>query len=242
LRLAIISDVHSNLQALEAVMADIGPQDPDQVWCLGDVVGYGADPDRCVAEVAELTELCLAGNHDLVVRGDLNVEYFAAAAGQAARWTAKVIKPETRRFLEGLSPLAQREDLGLYHASPRDPVWEYVLSVQQASDCLDVQSCRVCLIGHSHVACYFHREGRDTIGEQAPAGAVLDVAAGEWLINPGSVGQPRDGDARASYLMLDTGSWTATFHRVEYDIEAAATAIIDAGLPRGLAERLYEGH
>ncbi len=241
MRVAVISDIHSNLPALEAVLSDVGKSDPDQVWCLGDVVGYGAHPDACTKLVAEVVEVCLAGNHDLVVSGELDVRYFAMSAGAAARWTLKHVQQSTRDFLAGLSPLGQMAGVGLYHASPRDPVWEYVLSISQAGECLDVQQQRVCLIGHSHVACYFARNGGETIGEQALDGAQLAMAEGEWLVNPGSVGQPRDGDPRAAYLMLDTETWTGTFRRVEYPIDDAAKAIIDAGLPKSLAERLYQG-
>ena len=241
MRVAVISDIHSNLPALEAVLSDLGSGDPDQVWCLGDVVGYGAQPDACTKLISEVVEVCLAGNHDLVVSGELDVRYFAMSAGAAARWTLKHVTPQTREFLAELTPLGQSAGVGLYHASPRDPVWEYVLSISQAGDCLDVQQQRVCLIGHSHVACYFTRNGGDTIGEQALHGAELSMSEGEWLVNPGSVGQPRDGDPRAAYLMLDTDTWTATFRRVEYPIDEAARAIIDAGLPKSLAERLYQG-
>jgi predicted phosphodiesterase len=246
LRVAVISDVHSNLPALEAVLADLGRQDPDEVWCLGDIVGYGADPDACSALVSEVVERCLAGNHDLVVRGDIDIGYFAMSAGAAARWTVKVINDQTREFLRPLVPLGEKEGVGLYHASPRDPVWEYVLSVRQAADCLQVQRQRVALIGHSHVACYFSRPNGDsqieeTIGDVAPAGKVIEMAEGRWLVNPGSVGQPRDGDPRAAWLMLDTSAWTARFHRVEYPVEAAAKSIVDAGLPRQLADRLFSG-
>jgi predicted phosphodiesterase len=241
MRVAVISDIHSNLPALEAVLSDIGESDPDQVWCLGDVVGYGAQPDACTKLVEEVVEICLAGNHDLVVSGELDVRYFAMSAGAAARWTLKKVQRSTREFLAGLSPLGQAAGVGLYHASPRDPVWEYVLSISQAAECLDVQQQRVCLIGHSHVACYFARNGGDIIGEQALDGAQLAMAEGEWLVNPGSVGQPRDGDPRAAYLMLDTDTWKATFRRVEYPVEEAAKAIVDAGLPKSLAERLYQG-
>jgi diadenosine tetraphosphatase ApaH/serine/threonine PP2A family protein phosphatase len=123
-------------------------------------------------------------------------------------------------------------------------VWEYVLSVRQGSDCLDAQSQRICLIGHSHVACYFTRpngSAEETTGELAQAGTTLALAEGKWLINPGSVGQPRDADPRAAYLMLDTEEWTASFRRVEYPIADAARAILEAGLPRQLADRLYDG-
>ncbi len=241
MRIAVISDIHSNLPALEAVLSDVGRSDPDQVWCLGDVVGYGAQPDACTKLVAEVVEVCLAGNHDLVVSGELDVRYFAMSAGAAARWTLKHVEQSTREFLAGLSPLGQSAGVGLYHASPRDPVWEYVLSISQAAECLDAQQQRVCMIGHSHVACYFARNGGETIGEQALHGAELNMSEGEWLVNPGSVGQPRDGDPRAAYLMLDTATWTVSFRRVEYPVDEAAQAILDAGLPKSLAERLYQG-
>jgi diadenosine tetraphosphatase ApaH/serine/threonine PP2A family protein phosphatase len=241
MRVAVISDIHSNLPALQAVLADIGGHDPDQVWCLGDVVGYGAQPDDCAETIEDVVEICLAGNHDLVVTGEIDIRYFAMSAGAAARWTVKKIRNGTRDFLASLAPLGQTEGVGLYHASPRDPVWEYVLSVTQAGECLDVQRQRICLIGHSHVACWFGRNGGDTEGHQADDGAVIEMAAGDWLVNPGSVGQPRDGDPRAAWMMLDTDTWTATFHRVEYPIDEAARTIIDAGLPRSLAERLYQG-
>jgi predicted phosphodiesterase len=242
MRIAVISDIHSNLQALDAVLADVKPREPEEIWCLGDIVGYGADPDACTSLVAGVAVVCLAGNHDLVVRGDIGMETFAMAAGAAARWTARVITKETRHFLDGLLPLGQNDGVGLYHGSPRDPVWEYVLSAQQARDCLDIQSQRVCLIGHSHVACHFSRRNGAMEALLAEGGATIDLAEGEWLVNPGSVGQPRDGDPRAAYMMLDTGAWNATFHRVDYDIEAAGGAILEAGLPAQLAERLYEGH
>jgi len=246
LRVAVISDVHSNLPALEAALADLGREDPDEVWCLGDIVGYGADPDACTAVVGEVVERCLAGNHDLVVRGDIDIGYFAMSAGAAARWTVKVINEQTLEFLRPLVPLGEKEGIGLYHASPRDPVWEYVLSVRQAADCLQVQRQRIALIGHSHVACYFSRAngigpGGETIGEVAQPGTVLEMTDGRWLVNPGSIGQPRDGDPRAAWMMLDTDSLTATFHRVEYPVEAAAKSILDAGLPRQLADRLFSG-
>jgi predicted phosphodiesterase len=246
LRIAVISDIHSNLPGLNAVLDDVGRQDPDEVWCLGDIVGYGAQPDECASLVSDMVERCLAGNHDLVVRGDIDIDYFAMSAGVAARWTVKVINDATREFLRPLAPLGQGNGIGLFHASPRDPVWEYVLSVRQASDCLDAQSQRICLIGHSHVACYFGRPNGQptfeaTIGELAPLGTNLDLSEGKWLLNPGSVGQPRDGDPRAAYLMLDTGTWTAAFRRVEYAVDDAARAIVEAGLPRQLADRLFDG-
>jgi predicted phosphodiesterase len=240
-RVAIISDVHGNLPALEAVLEHVGQRDPEQVWCLGDVVGYGADPDACAALLGDYVELSLAGNHDLVVRGDLSISHFTRDARIAARWTAETITPATLQYLKGLQPLDRSHAVDLYHGSPRDPVWEYVLSTDQARDCLDAQQKRVCLIGHSHVACYFHRNGTRTEGVLADADTVLDLSEGDWLINPGSVGQPRDGDPRAAYLLLDTDNWSASYQRVDYPVERAADSIVRAGLPRQLAERLYVG-
>jgi predicted phosphodiesterase len=242
--LAVISDIHGNLPALRAVVEHIDRLDPapEQMWCLGDVVGYGADPDACAELTAQRTQVCLAGNHDLVVLGAIDIEYFSKSAGAAARWTMDTMNERTRSFLEPLEPVGRECDIGLFHASPRDPVWEYVLSIDQARACLEVQSDRVCLIGHSHVACFFERRDSRVRGEVAPAGKHLDLRQGDWLINPGSVGQPRDGDPRASYLLLDTEAWTASFQRVDYPIDEAADAIVTAGLPVDLAQRLYLGH
>jgi predicted phosphodiesterase len=240
---AVISDIHSNLPAFEAVLAAIDRSDPkpDQVWCLGDIVGYGADPDACASLTAERADLCLAGNHDLVVSGDIDIGHFSRSAAAAARWTMSEISDETRSFLSPLEPAASADGVGLYHASPRDHVWEYVLSFEQARRCLDVQPERICLIGHSHVALFFGRRGAIVEGDLAPGGTDLDVGEGEWLLNPGSVGQPRDLDAKAAYLTLDTDRWIASFHRIEYPIQQAADAIEEAGLPVDLAHRLYEG-
>jgi predicted phosphodiesterase len=242
MRIAVISDIHSNLPALRAVLGDVEAQHPDRIWCLGDLVGYGAMPDRCTELVSDRADLCLAGNHDLVVSGELDVEHFTRSAAAAARWTIENIEPSTHEFLKGLSPTGRDEGVGLYHGSPRDPVWEYVLSLRQARDCLELQPERVCLIGHSHVTCYFTRDGGETDGALAPSGTMLDLEQGEWLLNPGSVGQPRDGDPRASYMLLDTGDATARFQRVEYAVDEAAEAILAAGLPADLAQRLYSGH
>jgi len=241
---AVISDIHSNVAALRAVLEHIDSLDPapEQIWCLGDIVGYGADPDACTALTAERADVCLAGNHDLVVSGAIDIEYFAHGAREAALWTIDAIDERTRLFIEPLKPSGQAQGVGLYHASPRDPVWEYVLSIDQARACLALQDDRVCLIGHSHVACYFQRHELEVRGETAPAGTSLELGEGEWMINPGSVGQPRDGDPRAAYLLLDTARWTASFQRVEYPISEAADAIVAAGLPEELAQRLRVGH
>jgi diadenosine tetraphosphatase ApaH/serine/threonine PP2A family protein phosphatase len=241
-RVAIVSDIHGNRQAFEAVLDAIDASECRQLWCLGDLVGYGADPDACVELARENAALCLAGNHDLGVVGSLPLEQFSRGAALAAQWTRETIAEDTRTFLESLEPAMTDRQVGLYHASPRDPIWEYVLSPLQAELCLDAQERRVCLIGHSHVALSFSRdEGAPATGETRDDEDELDIESGEWLINPGSVGQPRDGDPRAAWLELDLSEWQALYHRVDYDIDGAAAAIRAAHLPESLAERLSYG-
>ncbi|HET9676697.1 MAG TPA: metallophosphoesterase family protein [Solirubrobacterales bacterium] len=245
MRVAVISDIHSNLQALDAVLAAVEEAGVEQVWCLGDMVGYGADPDACTALVRERCSTCLVGNHDLAVLGALDISTFSEAAAAAVEWTRDNVSAETLEFLGELGPAASQGGIGLFHASPRDPVWEYVLSTDQAEDGFAAQEERVGLIGHSHLALFFVRppgaRPGHAEGAQASDGVEIEVAEGEWLLNPGSVGQPRDGDPRAAWLELDTEAWTAAWHRVPYDIEAAAVAIRAAGLPPALAERLEVG-
>jgi diadenosine tetraphosphatase ApaH/serine/threonine PP2A family protein phosphatase len=247
LPVAVITDIHSNLPALETVLADIEAREIDRIWCLGDVVGYGADPDACADLVRERCELCLVGNHDLAVLEALDIAAFSDAAAEAVVWTQEKVEQRTLDFLGELEPAGSRDGIGLFHASPRDPVWEYVLSLEQAYACIAEQPEPVTLIGHSHVSLFFTQpEGggspSDTVGSQAGGGTRLELShGGRWLVNPGSVGQPRDGDPEAAWLELDTESLVAVFHRLPYDIDRAAAAIVDGGLPKRLADRLYVG-
>jgi diadenosine tetraphosphatase ApaH/serine/threonine PP2A family protein phosphatase len=244
LRVAAITDIHANLPALEAVLGAIDGAGAEQIWCLGDVLGYGAEPDRCADLVRERCSLRLVGNHDLAVLGALDVAAFSEAAAEAVAWTRANVAERTLEMLRELEPAGEREGIGLFHASPRDPVWEYVLSAEQADACLDVQPGRLALVGHSHVALFFVRPPGglgEVRGAQAGDDTLLQLGDGRWLINPGSVGQPRDGDPRAAWLEIDTEADTARFHRVAYDVERAAAAIAAAGLPRRLGERLRTG-
>jgi predicted phosphodiesterase len=242
MKVAIISDIHGNRQALEAVLADIADGSAQELWCLGDLVGYGAEPDACVELARENADLCLAGNHDLAVADKIPLDEFSRGAGIAVRWTQEVISAENRDYLATLRPSATRADVGLYHASPRDEVWEYVLSALLAELCFDAARHRINLIGHSHVALSFERpEGQPATGETRREASEIDVGEGEWLLNPGSVGQPRDGDPRAAWMLLDTDRGRARYHRCEYDVAGAASAIRAAGLPDSLAERLEFG-
>jgi predicted phosphodiesterase len=242
MKVAVVSDIHSNRQAFEAVLEAVADSDASELWCLGDLVGYGADPDACVELARRHTAVCLAGNHDIAVIGELPLDDFSRGASIAAQWTREVIAPANLEFLEGLHPTGQEGNIGLYHASPRDPMWEYVLSALLAELCLDAQPHRVCLIGHSHVALSFVRqEGRPATGEPCREGTELDVSSGEWLLNPGSIGQPRDGDPRAAWLLLDLEDHSVSYRRTRYDVAAAAAAIKAARLPNSLAERLEYG-
>jgi diadenosine tetraphosphatase ApaH/serine/threonine PP2A family protein phosphatase len=242
MKVAVLSDVHANRQAFEAVLDAVAASDAAEMWCLGDLVGYGADPNPCVELAREHAAVCLAGNHDLAVTGDIPLEDFSRGASLAAQWTQGVISTENRDFLHNLDPQGAESDIGLYHASPRDPIWEYVLSALLAELCMTAQPHRLCLIGHSHVALSFTRPEDDVAtGEPRRAGEELDLAQDQWLLNPGSVGQPRDGDPRAAWMLLDLDDRSASYHRTDYDIAGAAEAIRSAGLPDSRAERLEYG-
>ena len=242
MRVAIISDVHGNRHAFDAVLEAIADSSCDEVWCLGDLVGYGGSPDECVSLAATHCAISLAGNHDLGVTGALPLQDFSAGARLAAEWTQQTITSETLEYLQSLVPLNEEEAVGLYHASPRDPIWEYVLSPLQAELCMDAQSARVSFVGHSHVALSFERpDGGSATGQTRVDGVEVEIGDGYWLLNPGSVGQPRDGDPRAAWLELDLDGWKVVYHRVDYDIEGAQGAIRAARLPESLAERLNYG-
>jgi predicted phosphodiesterase len=242
MKVAVISDIHANRHAFEATLDAVAASDASELWCLGDLVGYGAEPDACVELAREHVAVCLAGNHDMAVTGELSLGEFSRGASVAAQWTREVIDPENLAYLQTLRPQGEEASIGLFHASPRDPVWEYVLSSLLAELCLDEQQQRICLIGHSHVALSFVRHDTElATGEPRRDGAQLDLGAGEWLINPGSVGQPRDGDRRAAWLLLDLDAMSASYHRADYDIAGAAAAIRAARLPDSLAERLGYG-
>ncbi len=242
MRVAIVSDIHGNRHAFEKVIKAARAAGVDELWCLGDLVGYGAEPDACVALAAEHCTICLAGNHDLAVTGVLSLDEFSRGAALAAQWTIDTIAPEARAWLAELPSTGEARGMGLYHASPRDPVWEYVLSTLAAELCLDAAPQAVSFIGHSHVALAFVREeGAPATGATRHAEETADLASGEWLVNPGSVGQPRDGDPRAAWLLLDTANLEAVWKREEYDVRGAADAIRAARLPESLAERLTHG-
>ena len=241
MRVAVVSDIHSNLHALEAVLAAIEAEAPDELWCLGDLVGYGPRPNECCAAIAERADVCLAGNHDLAVQGTLDLEEFGGEAAVAARWTREVLTPEAQALLDRLEPQGSAHGVALYHGSARDPVWEYVLNDEAALATLELADSPLVLVGHSHVALKVVQTGDELEGGVAAADTELELGGVRALLNPGSVGQPRDSDPRAAYLLLDLDAQNASFRRVEYDIERTQSEMRDAGLPEMLAARLTLG-
>jgi diadenosine tetraphosphatase ApaH/serine/threonine PP2A family protein phosphatase len=241
MRVAVISDIHANGHALEAVLAAVDEERPDALWCLGDTVGYGPAPNECCAEVERRADLCLVGNHDLAVLGRIDLEEFTGEAAAAARWTRRELSPEARAFLEGLEPQGTAHGVELFHASPTDPVWDYVLSGEAALEALELTSAPLVLVGHSHVALQIVLNDGTLDGGLAPAGTEVDLSAGRFLLNPGSVGQPRDGDSRAAWLVIDTSTARATFRRTGYSVELTQAEMRERGLPEVLAARLAHG-
>ena len=239
MRVAVISDIHSNLVALKATLTAIASEEPDEIWCLGDLVGYGPRPNECCERVAEAADVCLIGNHDLGVLGRIDLSVFSPEAAEAATWTDGVLSDDARTFLTPLPVQTETDHATLAHASPRDPVWEYVLSWEQATDAFARARRGLILVGHTHAALHFSDPETGEWG-LAPEGTVVPLDRPR-LLNPGSVGQPRDGDPRAGWLLIDFARASAAFHRTPYDITATQTQIRDAGLPETLADRLASG-
>jgi predicted phosphodiesterase len=240
MRVAVISDIHANEAALEAVLEEIDAASVDAVWCLGDIVGYGPAPNRCCEIVSARADACLIGNHDLVALGKLDVESFNDDAATAALWTRAELTEESRAFLSPLEPKGKLAGVELFHASARDPIWEYVLSADSAYLSLLSTTAPLVLVGHSHVALAIGLDDTELHGGLAPADTAVELE-GRWLLNPGSVGQPRDGDPRAAWLELDLERPRAHFHRVAYPIERTQAEMRERGLPGPLAERLAHG-
>jgi diadenosine tetraphosphatase ApaH/serine/threonine PP2A family protein phosphatase len=191
--------------------------------------------------VAARAEICLAGNHDLGVLGSIDLADFSHDAARSALWTREQLDDDARSWLDGLEPQGERGGAELFHASARDPVWEYILSGEAAAETLELTRAPVVLVGHSHVALAIALRDRRLSGGVARAGKQVELDGSRWLLNPGSVGQPRDGDPRAAYLLLDLDRGRAEFRRVAYDVELTQAEIRDRGLPTTLAERLAVG-
>ena len=239
MRIAVLSDIHANLPALDAVLADASSL--DGTWQLGDVVGYGPDPDGVVARLRDIGAVGVRGNHDAAAGGGSEIDWFNPDARRAMEWTRTAISAQTVDWLRGLPERRTIDAFELVHGSPREPLWEYVTSSSIARDSLAVLSEPIGLHGHTHVPVAFLEEGNDVERFSPRDGSTLDLRGRRALVNPGSVGQPRDGDPRASYLVLDTATASVAWHRVAYDIEPVQAAMRAAGLPGFLVSRLSIG-
>ncbi len=225
------------------MLAEIDRAPPDAIWCLGDTVGYGPRPNECCELVQDRANLVLIGNHDVVALRPTEVALaeFNPEAAEASRWTAEHLTHESRQFLERLQPTAELEGVQLFHGSPRDPVWEYVLTELIALDALALTHAQLVLVGHTHVATALALSGERLEGGVAPNATEARFDAHRCLLNPGSVGQPRDGNPDAAFLDVDLGEKRARFHRVPYAVARTQQEIRERGLPDSLAERLAHG-
>lgn len=242
MRIVIVSDIHSNLVALETVLTMAGSY--DQLWNLGDTIGYGPRPNECIATIRQCANVMIAGNHDLACLGKVDLSDFNPDARSANIWNGQQLTAEHRVALEGLPPQYEVDQRFLIaHGSPREPVWEYLLTAEQARQNFALFKNQFCLIGHSHIPLLFtFHEGRCKGPILPDAGATIELQSNmRYFINPGSVGQPRNQDPRASYAVLDTDAGTVRFNRVEYDISRTQYQMRDAHLPNALIRRLEFG-
>ncbi|MBI5030693.1 MAG: metallophosphoesterase family protein [Chloroflexi bacterium] len=243
MRILIISDIHANLGALDKVLIDAGTF--DKVWCLGDVVGYGPQPNITIERLRSLDALCIAGNHDWAVLDRLDLDEFNPEARKAVLWTRQQLDLINLEWLKQLPERVptQAEKFSLIHGSPRYPIWEYILTPPIARANFEYFDTPFCFFGHTHVPIIYQfseKEGR-AIAHELPEILSVPLGPEKMLVNPGSVGQPRDGDTRAAYAILNLDSMTLTHHRVRYDIKSTQVKMQQAGLPSRLIQRLGQG-
>ena len=243
LKIAVISDIHSNLEALEATL-DAMPG-IDSLWCLGDIVGYGSQPSECISRLRNLTMplTVTAGNHDFGAAGSLTLDAFNLEGRAAIEWMRPRLSDEERRWLKNPNRL-DNDRATLLHASPRDPTWEYVTTPEIASACFQYFNAELCFFGHTHLPMIYAKKGDAPVYRFRPAAGVkifLKELGDRWMVNPGSAGQPRDHDPRASFLVFEPDEMSVFWHRVEYQFEITAAKIREAGLPLVLADRLAYG-
>jgi len=237
-RAAIISDIHSNLPALEKVFEDIDNRGADEIFCLGDIVGYGANPRECLALIRERCTKVVAGNHDWGVVGKADLSRFSSSARIAAEWTADVLEFDERKYMAELPLKIELGDVCLVHASPREPAsWEYLNFKSMLPGQFASFNGKICFVGHSHKPLMWNDFGEKIIPDNRTA-VRLDEGT-RYFVNAGSVGQPRDGDPRTGYILFNDATSELTFFRLNYDIEKASDAVQKAGLPEKLASRLY---
>ncbi|MGB8215174.1 MAG: metallophosphoesterase family protein [Anaerolineales bacterium] len=241
-KVLVISDVHANITALEAVLADAGKV--NEIWCLGDIAGYGPDPNECIERIQALPKLtCMMGNHDYAAIGDMALETFNLDAKKALLWQREKLTDASKDFLRTLSQKPRVcGSVTLAHGSPRDPIWEYIMNTLVARINMDFFETLWCFVGHSHFQAVFqyHAES-DEVTIEVPRPAEHYELKERAILNPGSVGQPRDRDPRAAYALFHPKTKTWEPRRVEYDIKSVQKRILDAGLPPRHAERLAVG-
>lgn len=243
MRYAILADIHANLAAFTAVLRDIEQRGGvDEYWCLGDIVNYGPDPVKCVELLQRLKHVTVAGNHDMAAIGKAPLNLFNPDAARAMQWTKSQLNQEAANFLGSLPQIENRGEFTLVHGSPRDPIWEYMVSKSQAEENFDCFKNRYLLVGHSHEPLAFRLEEEGRVAYIKLAEGLGQVAGKKRLmVNPGSVGQPRDGDPRASYAVYDAGPRVVKLHRVAYDVGATQQRMVKANLPLRLVARLEKG-
>jgi len=242
-RYAIIADIHANLVAFTAVLDDIEHRGGvEELWCLGDVVGYGPEPSECIQLLRQNNHVCIAGNHDWAATGKIDTSDFNADAAAACQWTVRQLTAEDVDYLNNLTLMIEKDDFTLAHGSPREPIWEYLLSIEAARENFDYFKSRFCLVGHSHQPLVFtsDKSGACSVS-MFPSGDGLLLGEDRLIINPGGVGQPRDGDPRASYAIYDSESRKIRLYRVAYDIGATQAKMVAQGLPTRLVARLTYG-
>lgn len=243
MRYAILGDIHSNLEAFQAVLEDIKQKGGvDGFWCVGDIVGYGPDPRACLELVKEHQFTAVAGNHDWAVAAKVDISDFNGDAAEAATWTAGLLSAVEKDYLSRLPLRLVAGDFTLVHGSPRQPIWEYLLSAGVARENMELFETPYCLIGHSHIPLYFELvDGEKCYLKEFPAGTPLKLGENPLIINPGAVGQPRDGDTRASYLIYDQEKAEVSHNRAAYDFTVTQGKMGECGLPEHLAARLGYG-
>jgi predicted phosphodiesterase len=238
----IIADIHSNLEAFEAVLEDAQNHGGfGHTWCLGDVVGYGPDPSACIKLLRQLDPVCVCGNHDQAAIGKIDVGDFSSEAARANRWTAGQLSELDREFLLDLPDLLVVDDFTIAHGSPRQPVWEYIAHAFTAADNFRHFATRFCLVGHTHVPFVFEHDGLEVNGSVLHDGDELALGDNRLIINPGGVGQPRDRDPRASYAIFDSDEMTLHNYRIVYDVVATQEKMEKVGLPDFLISRIAWG-
>jgi diadenosine tetraphosphatase ApaH/serine/threonine PP2A family protein phosphatase len=242
MHIAILADIHANLAALEAVFRDIDTHGgADELWCLGDIVGYGPDPTECIALLKKYNPVCVAGNHDRGAAGKLDLSHFNPAAALACQWTQRTLNPVDIRYLEELPVTLKRGDFTLVHGSPTEPLLEYIMSISIADKNFDYFETKYCLVGHSHLPVAYKKEAASSSAIALKPTIGLVMTGHRMIINPGAVGQPRDGDPRASYGIYDSEGQMFHLHRVEYNIRETQDKMMRAGLPITLVTRLEQG-